>query len=125
MRFPDLADYEDFCCTASVERLAIKGKRNIDLAVGDMVLRLLDALYVPGLIVNLISTTRLWRNGIGVYFLLGQPAELSFNGTIFAHADNIRYQFILRQSTEHSIFKIAKPTTDLKIWHNCLVHLSY
>ena len=115
MRFLDLVDYEDFCCTISGEQLGIKGKRNINLAVGDTVLRLSDALYVPDLIVNLISTTRLWRNGIGVYFPPGQPAELSFNGTVFAHTDNIRDQFILRQSMEHSIFKIAKPTTGLKI----------
>ena len=89
-RFPDLTDYEDSCRTASGEQLAIKGKGNIDLSVGDKVLRLSDALYVPGLTVNLISTTRLWRNGIGVYFPAGRPAELSFNGTIFAYADNVR-----------------------------------
>ena len=124
-RFPDLTDYDDFCRTASGEQLAIKGKGNIDLSVGDKVLRLSDALYVPGLTVNLISTTRLWRNGIGVYFPAGRPAELSFNGTIFAYADNVRDQFILRQSKEQSVFKITKPTTDLKIWHSRLVHLSY
>ena len=124
-RFPDLIDYDDFCRTASGEQLAIKGKGNIDLSVGDKVLRLSDALYVPGLTVNLISTTRLWRNGIGVYFPAGRPAELSFNGTIFAYADNVRDQFILRQSKEQSVFKITKPTTDLKIWHSRLVHLSY
>ena len=58
-RFLDLTTYEDFCRTASGEQLAIKDKENIDLAVGDTLLRLLDALYVPGLTVNLISTTRL------------------------------------------------------------------
>lgn len=105
--------------------MAIKRKGNIDLSVGDIVLRLSDALYVLGLTVNLISTTRLWCNGIGVYFLPGQSAELSFNGTTFAYADNILDQFILHQSTEQSIFKIAKPTTDLKIWHSRLVYLSY
>lgn len=119
-----MTDYEDFCCTASGEQLAIKGKGNIDLSIGDTVLRLSDALYVPGLTVNLIHTAKLWRNGIGVYFLPGQPAELSFNGKIFAYADNVRDQFILRQSQEQSIFKISKPTMDLKIWHSRLVHLS-
>ena len=88
------------------DQLAIKGKGNIDLSVGNTVLRLSDALYVPGLIVNLISTTRLWRNGIGVYFPPNQLAELSFNGATSAYADNIRDQFILRQSTEQSIFII-------------------
>ena len=124
-RFPNLTDYEDSCRTASGEQLAIKGKGNIDLSVGDTVLRLSDALYVPGLTVNLISTAKLWRNGIGVYFPPGQPAELSFNGKIFAYADNVRDQFILRQSREQSVFKISKPAMDLKIWHSRLVHLSY
>ena len=76
--------------------MAIKGKRNIDLSVRDKVLKLLDVLYVPGLTVNLISTIRLWRNCIGVYFPAGQPAKLSFNGTIFAYANNVRDQFILQ-----------------------------
>lgn len=70
-RFPDLIAYDDSCRTASGEQLAIKGKGNIDLAVGDTVLRLSDALYVPGLMVNLISTARLWRNGICVHFPAG------------------------------------------------------
>ena len=93
IRFPVLTDYEDFCRTTSGEQLAIKGKGNIDLSVGDKVLRLSDVLYVPGLTVNFISTTRLWHNGIGVYF---PAAELFFNGTIFAYTDNVRDQFILR-----------------------------
>ena len=124
-RFPNLTDYEDSCRTASGEQLAIKGKGNIDLSVGDTVLRLSDALYIPGLTVNLISTAKLWRNGIGVYFPPGQPAELSFNGKIFAYADNVRDQFILRQSQEQLVFKITKPTINLKIWHSRLVYLSY
>lgn len=124
-RFSDLVNYEDSCCKASGEQLAIKGRGNIDLSVDNTVLRLLDAFYVSGLTVNLISIARLWRNGIGVYFPAGRPAELSFNGATFAYVDNIRDQLILRQFTEQSIFKIAKPTTDLKIWHKRLVHLSY
>lgn len=80
--------------------MAIKGKRNINLTIGDKVLRLLDALYVLRFIVNFISTTMLWRNDIGVYFPASQYAELFFNGIIFAYADNMRNQFILWQFKE-------------------------
>ncbi len=52
--FPDLTANEDSCHTASGEQLAIIGKRNIDLAFGDTLLKLSDALYVPCLTVNLI-----------------------------------------------------------------------
>lgn len=45
--------------TASGEQLTIKGKGNIDLFVGDIVLKLLDTLYVPGLTVNFISIAKL------------------------------------------------------------------
>lgn len=72
------------------DNMAIKGKGNIDLAVGNNVLRLSDTLYVLGLTVNLISTTRLWRKGIGVYFPAGRPAELLFIGITFAYANNIK-----------------------------------
>ncbi len=114
-RFPDLTAYEDSCHTASGEQLAIKGKKNIDLVIGDTVLRLLDTLYVPGLTVNLISTARLWRNKIGVYSPAGRPAELFFNETTFAYSGNVKDKFILSQSIEQSVFRIAKPTTDLKV----------
>lgn len=77
------------------------------------------------LLVNLINTTRLGRNDIHFYFPAGQPAELSFNGIIFTYADNVRNQFILRQSKKQSVFRITKPTIDQKIWYNCLVYLSY
>ena len=97
-KFPNLADYDNSCCTASEEQLAIKGKKNIDLSVEDTILRLLNALYIPGLTVNFISIAKLWHNGIGVYFPLGWPAKLSFNGKIFAYIDNVKDQFILRQS---------------------------
>ncbi len=117
--------YEDSCRTASGEQLAIKGKENIDLAVGDTLLRLSDALYAPGLTVNLISTARLWRNRIRFYFPAGQLTEFSFNGTTFAYSGNVKDQFILNQSTQQSVFRIAKPTTDLKVLHSWLVHLSY
>ncbi len=88
-------------------------------------LRLSYALYVPGLTVNLISTARLWRNRISLYFPSGRPAELSFNRTTFAYSDNVKDQFILSQSTEQSVFRIAKPTTDLKVGHSQLINLSY
>lgn len=58
-RFPDLIAYNDFYYTASGEQFAIKDKENINLAVKDTMLRLLDALHVLGLMLNLISTTRL------------------------------------------------------------------
>lgn len=48
-RFPDLTIYKDSCCTASEKQVVIKGKRNIDLSVGDKILRLSDVFYVPGL----------------------------------------------------------------------------
>ena len=63
-----MINYDNSCCIGSREQLAIKGKENIDLAVRDMVLSLLDALYVLSFTVNLISTIRFWRNNIGVYF---------------------------------------------------------
>lgn len=75
-------DYKDSYCTS--KQLAIKRKENIDLSVGDIVLRLSNTLYVLGLIVNLISILRLWRNRIGVYF------ELFFNKTTFVYANNIK-----------------------------------
>lgn len=58
-RFPNLTDYEISCRIATGEQLAIKDKKNIDLSIRDTVLRLLNALYVLGLTVNLISTTKL------------------------------------------------------------------
>ena len=51
--------------------MAIKGKGNIDLSIGHKILRLLDAFYILGLTVNLINTTKLWRNSISVYFAAG------------------------------------------------------
>ena len=77
-RCPDLTAYEDSCRTASEEELAIKDKGNIDLAVGDTVLKLSDAFYVPGFTVNLISTARPWRNRIGVYFPAGRHCKTFF-----------------------------------------------
>lgn len=68
-KFPDLTAYENSCCTANEEQLAIKSKKNIDLAVGNTVLRLSDAPYVLSFTVNFISIAKLWRNGIGIYFL--------------------------------------------------------
>lgn len=58
-RFPNLTDYENFSCIASGDQLAIKGKENIDLSDGNTILRLLDALYVPGFTINLIITAKL------------------------------------------------------------------
>ena len=89
-RFLDLTDYDDFYYIASGEQLAIKSKRNIDLSVRDKVLRLSDALYVLGLTVNLISTTRLWHNGISIYFSASWPMKLSSNRTIFTYTDYMR-----------------------------------
>lgn len=70
--------------------MAIKDKKNIDLFVRNKVLRLSDALYVSGFTVNLISITRLWHNSIGIYYPAGRPIKLSFNGTIFIYAKNVR-----------------------------------
>lgn len=95
-KFLDLSIYNDSFHTTSEEQLEIKYRRNINLAVRNTVLWLSDALYVFGFIVNLISITKLWRNEIGVYFPTGCLAELSFNGIIFAYADNIKDQSILR-----------------------------
>ena len=114
-----------FITTQVKSNWQLRAKGNIDLFAGDKVLKLLDTLYVSGLIMNLINTIRLWRNDIGIYFPAGQPVELSFNGIIFTYLDNVRDQFILRQSNKRSVFKITKPITDLKIWHSRLVHLSY
>lgn len=82
-------------------------------------------LYVIGLTVNLISTVRLWRNKIGVYFFTSQLAKLFFNRTIFIYTDNIKDQFILYYSIEELAFKIVKPTTNLKIWYSWLIYLNY
>ena len=88
-RFPDLINDDNFCHTTSRKQLAIKGQGNIDLFVRDKVLKLSDALYISSLIMNFISITRLWHNGIGVVLAI-QPTELFFNRTIFAYADNMR-----------------------------------
>ena len=53
---------------ASRVQLAIKAKGNIDLLVRNIVLRLSDAFYFLGPVMNLISTTKLWYNSIGIYF---------------------------------------------------------
>lgn len=50
---------------------------------------------------------------------------MSFNGITFAYADNIQDQFILRQSIEQLVSRIAKLITDLKICHSWLAHVSY
>lgn len=91
-----MTDHDDSYRTASEQQLAIKDKRNIDLAVGDTVLKLSDLLYNRGLTVNFITTSKLWRNGIGVYILDGRSAELFFNKTSFVYSVNVRDQFILR-----------------------------
>lgn len=59
--------YKNSCCIATEEQLTIKGKRNIDLAVRNTILRLSNALYIPDLIVNFINIAKFWRNRIGVY----------------------------------------------------------
>ena len=38
-KFSDLTNYEDSYCTANRKQLAIKGKKNVDLSVGDKVLK--------------------------------------------------------------------------------------
>lgn len=63
-----MTDYENFCYIVSEEQLVIKSKENINLSVGDKMLRLLDVFYILAFTMNLISTTRLWRNSIGIYF---------------------------------------------------------
>lgn len=68
------------------------------MSIENTVLRLLDALYVLGLTVNFISIAKFWHNDISIYFPLDRPAELFFNGKIFAYTDNVRDQFILQQS---------------------------
>lgn len=82
-------------------------------------------LYIPGFMVYFINTARLWHNKISLYFFIGQLVELFFNKTIFAYIDNVKNLFILYKSTKKSIFRIEKPTTDLKIQYNRLVYLSY
>lgn len=77
-RFPDLIHYRDSCCIANDEQLRIKKKRNIDLSFSNTILKLSDLLYIPHLIVNLISTARLWHNKISIYFPASQLAELFF-----------------------------------------------
>lgn len=94
--------------------MAIKSKGNIDLSIRDMILRLLDELYILDLIMNFINTIRLWHNGIGVYS--SRPAKLSFSRKNFTYIDNMKDQLvILWQSKEQSVFKITKPIIDLKI----------
>lgn len=86
----DLTDDDNSYCIVSGKQLAIKGKKNINFFVGDKVLKLSDAFYVPGLTINLINTTRLWYNSIGIYFSTIWPMKVSYNGTIFAYTNNIR-----------------------------------
>lgn len=97
-RFQNLTDYKNFCCTAIGKQLVIKGKKNINLSVKNIVLKLLDMLYIPGFIMNLISIAKLQHNSIGVYFSPGQTAKLSFDGKIVAYRNNVENQFILWQS---------------------------
>lgn len=124
-RFSDLIVSNNFCHTDNREQLAIKGKRNIDLAMRNTVLRLSDILYVSSLMINLINITRLQYKRIGVYFLTGRPAELSFNGITFTYMDNIMDQFMLHQFTKQLIFRIAKHITNLKIQYSPSAYLSY
>lgn len=89
-RFLNLTAYKNSSCITNKEQLAIKGKKNINLAVKNTVFGLLDALYVLDFTIIFMNTARFWHNGIGVYFYASQPVKFSFNRTIFTYADNIK-----------------------------------
>lgn len=59
IRFLNLTDYKDSCRTANKKQLAIKDKKNINLSIRDIILRLLIAFYVLGLMINFISIEKL------------------------------------------------------------------
>ena len=89
-RFLDLIVYKDSYYIASGKLLVIKSKANIDLAIENVILKLLDTLYVWSLIINLISIAKFWSNKINIYFSTDHLIELLFNKIIFAYVDNIK-----------------------------------
>lgn len=57
-RFFNWINFENSYCIANQYQLAIKGKKIIYLLLEDIILRLLDELYISDFIVNLISIAK-------------------------------------------------------------------
>ena len=120
--------------TASDKNLTIERTKDVIISLSNQsTLILIDVLFVSDLIVNLISTSRLWHKRIIVSFSSMKLASLRYDSQLVAHADNVNDQFLLRNevvlamhmNNSQSCFKMSKKTTHIEIWHRRLVHLRY
>ena len=120
--------------TASDKNLTIEKTKDVIISLSNQsILILIDVLFMSDLIVNLISTPRLWHKRIIVSFSSMKLASLRYDSQLVVHADNVNDQFLLRNEVvlamhmhdSQSCFKMSKKTTDIKIWHRRLVHLRY
>ena len=92
--------------TASDENLTIEETKDVIISLSNqLILILIDVLFVPDLIVNLINTSRLWYKRIIVSFSSMKLASLRYDSQLVAHADNVNDQFLLRNEVVLAMYE--------------------
>lgn len=85
-----------------------------------------NVLYIPTLVNNLYSMSRLCRRGWDINMKHSGETTFSVNGKIIGYADEAQGEYVMR-FLDHvpKLHALAKPTKDFTTWHARVAHLGY
>lgn len=113
-------------CTATGEQIISYGRGDIvkKLTYSDVMFT--NVLYIPTLVNNLYSVSRLCHRGWDINMKNTGETTISVNGKILGYADEAQGEYIMRfLDPVPKLHALAKPTKDLTTWHARVAHLGY
>lgn len=126
--FTNFRSVRETAHTATGEAIVSYGRGDVVKMMSHGEVTFQEVLYIPTLVNNLYSTSRLCCWGWDILMKHTGQAVLSHNDEVVGFADEVKGEYIMRfiGDTPHlSLNALAKPTKDLKLWHGRVAHLGY
>ena len=126
--FTNFRPVREVAHTATGEAIVSYGRGDVVKMMTHGEVTFQEVLYIPTLVNNLYSTSRLCRRGWDILMKHTGQAVLSHNNEVVGFADEIKGEYVMQfiGDTPHlQLNALAKPTKDIKVWHGRVAHLGY
>lgn len=125
--FTNFQSIRETAHTATGKAIVSYGRNDVVKMITHKEITFQEVIYIPTLVNNLYSTSRLCCRGWDILMKYTSQVVLSHNDEVVGFADEVKNEYIMRfiRDTHLQLNALAKPTKDLKVWHGCVAHLGY